>query len=237
MDKILRTVKEMGFTTFEFWSWWNRDLNLMEKLVKELDLQVGSFCSRSISLVDPELREAYVEGLRESLEVAGRFNCQYLIATTGSTLEGISREAQHQSIVDGLKACVPLLEQTDVTLVLEPLNVKVNHPGYFLESSAEAFDIIAEVGSPSVKVLYDVYHQQITEGDLTPTLSANIEQIGYIHVADHPGRHELGTGEIAYPFIMKKLCEIGYKGYVGLEFIPTGTPEDGLKACLQQLGN
>ncbi|NHN28855.1 hydroxypyruvate isomerase family protein [Paenibacillus agricola] len=237
MDTILRTVKKMGFTAFEFWSWSNRDLDLLEKLVKELELQVGSFCTKAVSLVDPEQREAYVEGLRESLDVAKRFNCRYLIATTGNALAGVSREAQHQSIVDGLKACAPLLEQTNVTLVLEPLNVKVNHPGYFLESSAEAFGIVAEVASSSVKVLYDVYHQQITEGDLTPTITANLEQIGYIHVADHPGRHELGTGEIAYPFIMQKLRELGYKGYVGLEFIPTGTPEDGLKACLEQLGN
>jgi hydroxypyruvate isomerase len=236
LDKILRTVKELGFTAFEFWGWGNRDLDLLEQLVKELDLQVGSFCVKSISLLDPALRDDYVEGLQESLEVAKRLSCKYLIATTGLTIEGVSRAEQHQSIVDGLKACAPLLEAAGVTLVLEPLNVKVNHPGYFLESSAEAFQIIGEVASPNVKVLYDVYHQQITEGDLTPTLTANIEQIGYIHVADHPGRHEPGTGEIAYPFIINRLREIGYTGYVGLEFNPASTPEAGLKACLELLG-
>ncbi|MEK3914858.1 hydroxypyruvate isomerase family protein [Paenibacillus sp. FSL H7-0331] len=235
LDKILRTVKELGFTAFEFWGWGNRDIDLMEKLVQELDLHVGSFCTKSISLLDPALRDSFVIGLEETLVIAKRLNCKYLIAVTGNTLDGVSRAEQHQSIIDGLKACVPLLEAAGVILVLEPLNTKVNHPGYFLETSAEALAIIAEVGSPNVKLLYDVYHQQITEGDLTPTISANIGQIGYIHVADHPGRHELGTGEIAYPFVMNKLRELGYTGYVGLEFIPTGTPEDGLRACLAQL--
>ncbi|SFK94164.1 hydroxypyruvate isomerase [Paenibacillus sp. 1_12] len=237
LAKILRTVKELGFTAFEFWGWGNRDMDLMEQLVKEFDLNVGSFCTKSISLLDPALRDSYVQGLKETLEIAQRLNCKHIIAVTGNTLEGVSREEQRQSIVDGLKACVPLLEYAGVTLVLEPLNTKVNHPGYFLETSTEALSIIAEVNSAHVKLLYDVYHQQITEGDLTPTISANIEQIGYIHVADHPGRHELGTGEIAYPFVMNKLRELGYKGYVGLEFNPTGTPEDGLRACLEQLDN
>jgi hydroxypyruvate isomerase len=203
-------------------------MELMEKLVKRFDLQVGSFCARQISLTDPVNR-------KESLEMAKRLSCRNLIAVTGNTLEGAAREAQYQCVVDGLKACLPLLERSGVTLVLEPLSVKVNNPGYFLETSAEAFKIIDEVGSPHIQVLYDVYHQQITEGDLSRTFTANKDKIGYFHVADHPGRHEPGTGEIAYPFLISKLREMGYAGFVGLEFHPTGMPEAGLQTCLEIL--
>jgi hydroxypyruvate isomerase len=235
MEKILSTVKDMGFTAFEFWGWWNRDIELMEKLVNRLGLQVGSFCTKPITLLDPASRNDYIIGLKETLEAAQRLNCRNLIAVTGNTLEGVARDVQHQSVVEGLQACLPLLEKAGITLLLEPLNVKVNHQGYFLDTSAEAFAIIDQVGSPYVKVLYDVYHQQITEGDLSRTFTANKDKIGYYHVADHPGRHEPGTGEIAYPFLMSKLREIEYPGFVGLEFHPASTPEAGLQACLELL--
>jgi hydroxypyruvate isomerase len=235
IEQMIRTVHRMGFQAFEFWGWWNKDIETIERVALELDLQVGSFCSKPISLLDPSLRSDFVRGVEESIKVAGRLRCRHLIAMTGNEMEGISRQKQRESAIEGLKRCVPLLERANVSLVLEPLNVKINHPGYFLSESSEAFEIVERVGSKAVRVLYDIYHQQVTEGDLTRTIEAHFQEIGYFHVADHPGRHEPGTGEIAYPLLMNKLQELGYEGFVGLEFFPKKTPEEGLRACMNYL--
>ena len=116
--------------------------------------------------------------------------------------------------------------------VVEPLNTKLNHPGYFLSASKEAFDLIDEVGAQSVRVLYDIYHQQITEGDILRSLLPNLDKAGHIHAAGAPGRHELTQGELNYPNIFKQLRAAGYEGYVGLEYSPQQAPEEGLRAVL-----
>jgi hydroxypyruvate isomerase len=113
--------------------------------------------------------------------------------------------------------------------VLEPLNTLKDHRGYFLASSYEAFEIIEEVGSPAVKVLYDIYHQQITEGNLIPTITENIGLIGHFHVADVPGRHQPGTGEINYKNVFAAIDGSGYNRYVGLEYGPTVATADTIK--------
>ena len=119
-----------------------------------------------------------------------------------------------------------------MTLALEPLNTAVDHPGYFLTSSAEGFDIVDAVDSPNVKLLYDVYHQQITKGNIVQTVTENVERIGHVHLADVPKRHEPGTGELNYAHILSVLDDAGYDGYVGCEFSPVGSPEGAVaKVC------
>lgn len=233
-DAMLSTVRDTGYRAFEFWSWTNRDIDALERSARRHRLEVGSFCTKMITLLDPAYREAYVDGLRESIEIAKRLNCRHLITQTGSERRDVPRELQSASLVEGLKACAPMLEHEGITLLVEPLNLKVNHPGYFLSASAEAFELIGRVGSSNVKVLYDIYHQQITEGDLTPTIKANLTQIGYFHAADHPGRGEPGTGEIHYPFVFDTIKRLGYRGYVGLEFAPTGNPAEALRRIREQ---
>ena len=125
-----------------------------------------------------------------------------------------------------------MLEESGVTLVVEPLNIYVDHIGYYLSSSKEAFAIIEEVGSPYVKVLFDIYHQQINEGDILRHMLPNLEKIGHIHCAGSNGRHELDNGELNYPYLFKKLAEAGYDRYVGLEYFPERDPADSLKDLL-----
>jgi hypothetical protein len=122
---------------------------------------------------------------------------------------GAPREEQHASIVAGLRAAAPILEAYGVTLMIEPLNTLVNHPGYYLTAATEAFAIIDEVGSPRVKVIYDIYHQQVTEGNILPSILNNLDKIAHLHGAGHPGRHELQNGENDYRFIMKAVDEAG----------------------------
>ena len=175
-------------------------------------------------------RSEFLGELRRALAAAERLDCRCLIATTGNELAGIPRSAQREAVVLALRAAAPLCEAAGVTLVLEPLNVLVDHRGYFLPGSAEAFAILDEVGSPAVKLLYDVYHQQITEGNLISTITANVGKIGHVHVADVPGRHEPGTGEINYANVLRALDAAGYGGYVGLEYLPRADAAETLQA-------
>jgi hydroxypyruvate isomerase len=134
-------------------------------------------------------------------------------------MRNVPRIRQRESIIEGLREAAPIAADADVRLVLEPLN-RIDHPENFLYSSDEGFEIIRAVDSPHVRLLFNIYHQQISEGNLSMRLCENINLIGHVHVADVPGRHEPGTGEINYEHIFGLLREQGYRGYVGLEYIP-----------------
>jgi hydroxypyruvate isomerase len=225
----IQQVHDLGFEAFEFWGWWNKDMEELKQLTRTLDIRAASFCTKPVPLVDAARRSEFLEGLQESIAMAQSLGCSYLIATTGNTLENVAIEDQLQSVIEGLQASAPLLENTGVTLILEPLNALVDHKGYFLNTSAEAVQIIDAVGSPSVKLLFDVYHQQITEGNLIPNITNYIDRIGYFHIADHPGRNEPGTGEINYSNVLEVIRKLGYSGYIGLEFRPTGDVSAALR--------
>jgi len=193
-------------------------------------------CTRMVPLNVSEQRGAYVDGLRDSIRAAEKIGCRMLISQVGQAIDGQPRQAQHDSIVEGLRQCAPILEDAGMTLVIEPLNALVNHKGYYLTHSEEAFEIIREVDSPSVKVLFDVYHQQITEGNLIDNLTCGADLIGHIHIAGNPGRHEpLDNSEVCYPAIIRALKASGYGGAVGLEYFPLRDPEEGLKEILEKM--
>lgn len=230
-QEALTTVAACSIPAFELWGWWDQPTDEFALAQRQTGLRCAAMCTRMIPLNDPAQRDAYVAGLRESIAVASRFGCRTLITQVGQEIPGVPRAAQHQSIVDGLRACVKILTEAGVTLVVEPLNTLVNHPGYYLSGSAEGFDIIREVDSPSVRLLYDVYHQQITEGNLLANITSNIDLIGHVHVAGVPGRHEpLTNCEIDYRVILAKLRELGYQGAVGLEYHPLLDVSTGLRA-------
>ncbi|WP_225442528.1 hydroxypyruvate isomerase family protein [Paenibacillus lycopersici] len=233
-EQQVERCRELGYTSIEFWGWGGRDLNGLKALTERLGIQVGSFCTKNSDLVNPASRDLFLAGLRESIAAAKQVDCRFLIATVGNAREGVPRQEQHDSIVEGLRAAAPYLEEAGITLVLEPLNDLVDHRGYYLVRSDEAFEIIDNVGSSNVKVLYDVYHQQISEGNLISTIRANIGRIGYFHIADHPGRHEIGTGEINYRNVLAAIKEAGYTGFIGLEYMPLQGVDEGLTAFLKE---
>ena len=227
-------VAATGMKAFEFWAWQNKDIDAIKQAATEHEMQVASLVAdMGGALVDPANREALPDALKQSIEVAKKLDCNGMIVTTGNEIEGVPRADQHQSIVEGLKLAAEIVEPAGIELCVEPLNIAVNHKGYYLYSSDEAFEIIDEVGSPNIKILYDIYHQQITEGNLIDTISVNIEKIGHFHVADVPGRHEPGTGEINYRNVFKAISETDYAGFVGLEFWPLCPDDDALKALLE----
>lgn len=229
IDRAVSAVSEIGFSAFEFWCWWEKDLHQIIDLCSEYSMNISACCTRFISLTRPELRKDYLQGLAESIEAANQLNCPILISQVGDFVSGVDRPLQHQSLVDGLKEAARLLDGSGVKLVIEPLNEKVDHPGYYLIESNEAFDIVKKVDSPHVQVVFDIYHQQISEGDLINHILPNLNLIGHFHAAGNPGRHELTRGEINYPEVFREIADAEFDGYVGLEYWPVDSPESGLQ--------
>ena len=234
MEKNISKVREAGFSAFEFWLWENRNLDAIRSAADENGLQIACCCSKMITLVEPELRKEFIAGLRESIQAAKKLNCKSLILQTGND-SGKPRAFQRESMVTVLKESAEIVQAEGITLLVEPLNLKVDHMGYFLWKSDEAYEIIDEIGSESVKILFDIYHQQISEGDLIQNIRAGGSRIGHFHAAGNPGRHELSPGEINYPAVIKAICETGYDKFFGLEYFPEKEPVESLRAELKKL--
>lgn len=223
----MQEVKDCGLGNIEFWSWWDKDIDKLGTEKERLNLEIQALCTRFISLADPSQRRGYIAGLEETLVVAKRLGCKMIISQTGNDT-GMPRNEQHGSVVDGLKECAPMLEAAGITLVVEPLNLRVDHAGYYLSGADEAFEIIEAVKSPNVKVLFDIYHQQITEGDVTRRILKDIDKIGHFHAAGNPGRHELNYSELNYRYILEKIDSTAYPGMIGLEYFPLSDPRQEL---------
>jgi len=231
-------VAEAGYPAFEFWGWRTKNLKEILERKRRYGLDVAAFSvDHQGRLVDYSTKNKFISGLRDALEAAHKLECPTLLVTTGNEIEGASRDKQHESIVKCLREAAGLAEETDVTLVLEPLNVLVDHRGYYLYSSREGFEIVNEVNSPKVKLLYDIYHQQIMEGNLIDTITKNISRIGHFHAADVPGRHEPSTGEINYVNVFRSIEKTGYNGYVGLEFKPLRNSKEALRRVMSLINH
>ena len=214
IEPAIAAVAEAGIRAFEFWGWWDKDLDTLMAAQARHGLDMSACCTRFTSLVDPSLRATYLRGLGESIEAAHRLGISTLISQVGDLRPGVPRREQHQSLVDGLREAAPMLESAGITLVIEPLNDRVDHAGYYLVHSDEAFEMVDEVNSNRVKVVFDIYHQQISEGHLLHSITTNIDRIGHFHAAGNPGRNELSRGEINYRELGTYLllacgCEVG----------------------------
>ncbi len=225
---------EAGLTAFEFWGWRDKDLDAIVERQQASGLRVSSISAEpNWVLADPAQHGAFLAGLEPSFAAARKLGCSTLIVLTGNERPGVPRAEQIDAVVNVLRQAAPLAERAGMTLALEPLNPLVDHPGYLLTHADEGFAILDRVGSPAVKLLFDIYHQQVTEGNLTQRLTEHIDQIAHIHVADVPGRHEPGTGEINYRFVLEQVARAGYNGFVGLEFHPLKPTVEALQPIIQ----
>ena len=235
-EERVAKVAETGAPAIEFWGAQGKDIGAIAQAAREHDLAVAAFSGSGQPIVQSEVKDAFVADIKQTVQLANTLNCPGCLKTTGQELEGVDRAAQHKAIVEALCAAVPLLEDAGLKLYLEPLNIAVDHKGYYLDTSAEGFEILREVNSRSVLLLYDIYHQQITEGNIIQTIEENIELIGHFHMADVPGRHEPGTGELNYGNIFKRIDALGYEGYVGMEFKPTLDHAEAVKRTIALAG-
>jgi hydroxypyruvate isomerase len=227
----IRKVKEAGFTHYEFWPWRGKDIDGILKLNQELGLKVSQFSAspvkgfgHGITNPDPARVAEFEEEIRSAVPVAKKLGVKKLCVVAGEETKGYSREDQIRAVIAALKAGARIVEPEGITLILEPLNILVDHPRQLIVSSADGAAVLQAVGSPNVKMLFDIYHQQISEGNLSGNIRKYRDLIGYFQLADHPGRHEPTTGEIAYPFVLKTIHDIGYRDPIGMEMSPRTDP-------------
>ncbi len=231
----LEAAAKLGFPAVEFWPWRGKNTNAIADTCERLGLEVAQFTAWGFKpgLNDPKNHNRFVEEIEASCETAKQLHCKLMTVVGGDDIQGLSQEQMHENIVDGLNKAAPIAEKHQITLILEPMNIRVDHKGHCLYGSAPTVRIINAVGSKFVKINYDLYHMQITEGDLCGHLRESKDAIGYVQLADHPGRNEPGTGEIHYPRVLKEVKAIGYTGLVGLECRPKGSEEDAAFAVWQ----
>lgn len=213
-------AKELGLDAFEFWEPEKFDAKTIGRLSAANNLPVSVCCmidTRNTTLSSSW--SAIKPNLLKTLEFGKEAGINKFIALTGNVT--CKADSHKLLITENLKRAAEILEKENVTLLMEALNSVTDHLGYYLDSSYLGFEIIKTVDSPNVKLLYDIYHMQLMEGNLTGNLVGNIDHVGHVHSAGVPGRHELHNGEVNYPFLIKKMEEAGYENYFGFEYFPT----------------
>ena len=218
-----------GFKNVEFWDWNNVDYKALAKKKDELGINVVSICAKDRGfLADAAQHEKSVEGLKETISAAKVLGCKNIIITA-MELPDISSEESGRNVLEGLKKLTKEAEKEDVTLILEPLSG--NMPPSYFKDSAKPFEMIREIGSDHLKLLYDIFHYQMMEGNIVNTIRDNLDKIGHIHMAKTPARNELTEGELNYTYLIRSLKEMGYDKCIGLEFMPTKDRETAVKEC------
>ncbi|MSR31290.1 MAG: hydroxypyruvate isomerase [Gemmataceae bacterium] len=223
--KRLEAAGAVGYPAVEFWPWRNKDLNAVFDTCKKHKLDIAQFTAWGFKpgLNDPKNHNHFVEEVEASCEVAKKLHCPMMTVVGGDDIPGVSQEKMHATIIEGLKKAAPIAEKHGITLILEPMNIKVDHKGHCLYGSGPATKIIRAVNSPRVKINWDLYHMYITEANLLENLKNGLDCMAYLQVADHPGRNEPGTGEIDFLKLFQGIIGLGYKGYIGLELRPKST--------------
>lgn len=238
----LRFMASEGFTALEDNGMKDRPVEEQTRIAAEMErlgMRMGVFVAHTIGWNDSNLasgdaekREAFLAEVRESVEVAKRVNAKWMTVVPGHVDRRLDMDFQTANVVEALKRAAEILEPHGLVMVLEPLNTLRNHPGQFLTRIPQAYLVCKAVASPSCKILFDIYHQQITEGNLIPNFEAAWSEIAYVQVGDNPGRNEPGTGEINYRNVFRYLHEKGYQGIVGMEHGNSRRGREGERAVI-----
>jgi hydroxypyruvate isomerase len=241
----IRRVAELGFTAYEFWFHDQRfdggrlvpeakDFDEMAALNRQLGLTTTDFVFNHpgggvmASLIDAKDRPRLLDSIEGMISLAKKIGCRLLISGSGNKVPGLGREKALDSMTEGLARLAPVCERNGITLIVEPFNSRVDHPDYFLDDPETCVEVLRRVASPAVKMLFDIYHMQIMHGDILSFVKENLTHIGHFHVAGVPGRHEPSPSELDYAFILKQIDAMGYTGYFGLEYWPTGDAASSL---------
>ncbi|MGJ4966318.1 hydroxypyruvate isomerase [Bradyrhizobium sp. HKCCYLRH3061] len=192
------------------------------------NLPAGNWAAgeRGIAIL-PDRVDDFRDGVRRAIEYARALDCRQLNCLVGIAPDDADPRELNQVLVRNLRFAAIALEAQGIKLLIEPINT-LDIPGFFLNRTAQALQLISDVESDNLFVQYDIYHMQIMEGDLARTMQKHLARIAHIQLADNPGRHEPGSGEINYPFLFRHLDAIGYSGWIGCEYKPLTTTADGL---------
>lgn len=241
-EERLAKVAEAGYRNVElvgeYRKWSDAQFNSANAKRKELGITFDVTAGLRHGAANPADREHLLDDLRKELPIMERLEIPSIIIMSGNVVPDMPRSVQHQSCIDSLKAAAKLIEGKQINgepvrLLLENIDPEEN-PKYYLTSVAEGFEIIRAVDHPQVQLLYDFYHEQISEGNLIEKLEKNIQYTGLVHIADVPGRHLPGTGEINYENIYRKLVQLNYNRMVAMEFIPLHDGVAELRSAREQ---
>jgi hydroxypyruvate isomerase len=244
-EERLAKVAESGYKQVElvgeYGKWTPAEFDKAAAAAKRLGIKFDTTAGLHNSVGNPEVRDAFLAELKEALTPMEKLECPAMIVMSGNVVPGLSREQQHESCIEGLKRAASLVEGKTIAgqpirLLLECIDPEEN-PKYYLTSAAEGIEIIRAVNHPQVQFLYDMFHEQIAEGNLIEKLDKHIDVIGLIHVADVPGRHQPGTGEINYLNVYRKLAQLKYKHNIAMEFLPNGDQVAALQEAKKQALN
>lgn len=229
----IRAAARLGFPAVEFWPYQGKDIPAIAKLTQELGIEIAQFTAWGFTpgMNDPKNEDQVIATIEEACQIAQQLNCPKMTVVAGNDQPGMTREQMHTQVIKTLRRAAPIAEKNKRMLILEPMNGRVDHPGHCLYGSPDTVRICREVNSPYVKINWDLYHMQIEEGDLCGRMKDGFDQIGYLQLADHPGRNEPGTGEVHYNRVLRQAHELGYRGYVGLELKPKSTELAAAKAA------
>ena len=232
----IHAAKAAGMDAVEFWLWTNKDLDAVESALRETGIALSGFVAEPmIALTDKANHAAFLEGLKRSVEIANRLGARVLIAQAGNDLPGIPRADQRTALTACLAASADVLKGSGVRLGVEPLNTLIDHQGYFLPSTVEALDIVDDVGRPEIGIVYDLYHSLVMGEVPQDVLAGRVDRVIHVHVADHPGRNDPGTGRLDLKTPLHWLFANGYSGRVGLEYRPLKGTTAGLERVRQAL--
>ncbi len=234
VEHCMEIVAQAGYKgielTHEIKEWSAEDRRRMMAKMRSLGLSFDAIAGLKVRLADPAGSSKLISQLTNHIAIAKELESPQIILTSGRRMEGLSQEAQHSACIENLKPVADLAAKNNIQIVIEPIDLLENKFAY-LNSVAEGFEIVQAVGSPNMKVLYDFYHEQRASGNLIDKLEKNIDWVGLVHIADQPGRHEPGTGEIDYLNIYRKLAELNYNKFITMEYYPTVDPLESLQTA------
>jgi len=241
----LGIASRLGYRAIEFWDWRDKGLSALADAAARLGLTVAAMSgNRQYGLIDPDARAGLLEEMDQVFATAVQLNCRRIMMLSdvlnndgsAAPTPPFPAEEKIEIMTENLRALADRAEQASVTLLLEPLNTALDHRGCFLDNSALGVEIVRHVNSPHMKLLYDIYHMSMMGEDVPTAIEKNLEWIGYFHVADMPGRHQPGTGEIDYRAVNTLLRREQYEGFIGMEFSALGPDEQAAKAPLEIFG-
>lgn len=231
-EQNLETVAKAGYRHIEligeFWQWSDADRERYMARMVQLGITIDATTGMKLGFADPDSGDAYIAELRKLIVAAKQVKCTRLILMSGKVLPAVGDEGQRAASVATLKRAAEVLEGEGMSALLEPID-RLENRTYWMDGVEEAAAITRAVGSPRVRVLYDLYHEQRTRGNLLEKLEKVLDQVDLVHVADVPRRSDPGTGEMAWPNIYRKLKSLNYKGMIAMEFYPDGDPLQALR--------
>ena len=225
----------------EHLQWSDAETARYKRLVRSFGMGIDAILAqpdwkkRPVSMVDPAQRDGFLSDVKQAIAYARRLEVPYIILMSGDAVAGRTHEQQYASMLEGAKRAGELAAEADVTLIVEPLNAKKEHKGFFLTDCAAGLKLVKEVNSPNMRLLYDIYHQQMQTGDVFSTLAEAVPYTGVFHVADAPERNQPGRGTIDFPNVYRTIAKSGFSGVIAMEYLPEGDPVASLIRSVDQM--